>query len=240
TFDLSTQLGIRQEIGSYGIGYASFVFSGIPTEVYSDPYVVNVPREVTDRDSRGVRLGWSDILGTKLGFEYTRRKIELDNERSGATPAALGGLELSSAQQQLLNREGDQSDASVNYRFSFGKHYLLPQLKYREQDCDGRAMANDGVEAQLSHGYNGDRFQTVINLLAGWFEYDQPNPVPAFGGKTREDDTLGVAFTIFDRELIPAKGWSVTATVAYYEIDSNIDFYDAEATLVQAGVFYRF
>jgi len=101
-------------------------------------------------------------------------------------------------------------------------------------------MSNDGMEFQLAHGYDGERFATVVNVLGGWFDFDAQNPIPAFGGRTREDDILGIAFTIFDSKLIPVKGWSVTATLGYFEVDSNIDFYDSEVTLAQAGVFYRF
>ena len=233
TLDLTSQLGVRQEVGKNGTVYAALVFSGLPTEVWSDPYVINTPREVTDRTSSGVRLGWDEILGSNFNFQLTQRKIEIDNERSGT----LGGLGLTPAQQQLLNREGDLTEMNVNYRFKSGKQFWQPELIYKEHDGDGRAMSYDGMGFQLTHGYNGERFATAFNVIAASHDYDATNPIY---GKTREDDLFGIGLTIFDRKLIPAKGWSATATVAYYEIDSNIDFYDTEFTIIQAGVFYRF
>ena len=50
-FDFSTLLGVRQELPDSSIVAASFVFSGIPTEVWEDPYVANRDRDEIGRGS---------------------------------------------------------------------------------------------------------------------------------------------------------------------------------------------
>ena len=64
TLDGVTQLGARKDLGSAGILQGGFLFSGIPTQVWEDPYAEGVRREETDRDSTGVRLEWDRILGS--------------------------------------------------------------------------------------------------------------------------------------------------------------------------------
>jgi hypothetical protein len=65
TLDGVTQLGARKDLGSDGgVLQGGFLFSGIPTQVWEDPYAEGVRRRETDRDSTGVRLEWDRILGS--------------------------------------------------------------------------------------------------------------------------------------------------------------------------------
>ena len=83
TLDGATQLGARKDLGSAGIMQAGILFSGIPTQVWEDPYAEGVERKETDRDSTGVRLQWDRILDTGLELTFSYRDISIDNERSG-------------------------------------------------------------------------------------------------------------------------------------------------------------
>ena len=80
----STQLGARKDLGSAGILQGGFLFSGIPTQVWEDPYAEGVRREETDRDSTGLRLQWDRVLGTAFEVTFSYRDIAIDTERSGA------------------------------------------------------------------------------------------------------------------------------------------------------------
>ena len=60
-FDLSQAAGVRQQYDEAGIFEGAFLFSGLPTEVWEDPYITGTKREETDRTSTGGRFSWSRI-----------------------------------------------------------------------------------------------------------------------------------------------------------------------------------
>ena len=86
TLDFATQLGWRKQTEKAGIFQVGLLFSGIPVEVWEDPYLAGSRRRETDRDSSGARFEWGRIMGS--GFELTAqvRNIDLD----GADGRVLG------------------------------------------------------------------------------------------------------------------------------------------------------
>ena len=82
-FDTATLLGVRKELGDKGTAEVSYVFSGIATEVWKDPYVANAKRDETDRNNNGIRLEWDRLYGSNVGVQYQWRKIDVDDELSG-------------------------------------------------------------------------------------------------------------------------------------------------------------
>src|SRR5574344_651990 len=55
--DFTQQFGVRREMGDKGIGSVAYVFSGIPGEVWRDPYQMGSDRDDTDRRSEERRVG---------------------------------------------------------------------------------------------------------------------------------------------------------------------------------------
>ncbi|MHC4520014.1 MAG: DUF2860 family protein [Planctomycetota bacterium] len=234
-FDYSTLLGVRQELPDESVAAISYVFSGIATEVWEDPYVANVSRDETDRTTAGLRLEWERLCGTMLGAQYQWRQIEIDDELSGT----LGGLPLTPAEVDQLSREGDHHRGEIYYTWRLGgPHILVPAVRYSRHDLDGDAMAFDRYVFRLSYAYQAEKYSLVANASIGTEDYDETNPIY---GKTREDDTYGLGLTAFWHQPFGLpKGFSLVGTAAYYEGDSNIAFYDSEATVLGTSLFYRF
>ncbi|NIS78928.1 MAG: DUF2860 domain-containing protein [Anaerolineales bacterium] len=235
-FDFSTLLGVRQELPDSSIVAASFVFSGIPTEVWEDPYVANRDRDETDRTSTGVRLAWDKILGSGLEVEYTYRSIDIDDELSGRT-----FLGLSEAEARLLDREGDVHDGEVLYLLGIGeRHHLVPSFTYTRFDLDGDAMSRDRYLFQITHTYSVDRFSFLTNLIYGFSDYDKRNPIY---NRTRDDDQYGGSFTVFYQrpfDLGFVERWSILGSILWFKEDSNISFYDSEISGVTLSALFRF
>lgn len=237
-YDFATQLGVAQELSGENLVAASFLFSSVPTEVWQDPYVLFLPREETDRTSTGFRLAWDRIFGSEMQLQYSYRKIELDDELSGVF------MGLNPFERDLLNREGNIYKAETLYRFFFGgkKHVIIPAIIYTDLDLDGDAMANDGVDFQLSYGYNTDRYSFVINALIGYSDYDKTNPIYL---KKQDDDHYATGLIAFYHRpfglTVPGfKRTSLYLKADYLNSDSNIDFYDTEIFSMGAGCFLRF
>jgi len=65
-FDMSQQIGVKQEIGRFGMLQGGFLFSGIPSKVWKDPYLVDEDRDETTRTSNGGRLVWDRIFSSNF------------------------------------------------------------------------------------------------------------------------------------------------------------------------------
>ena len=98
-------------------------------------------------------------------------------------------------------------------------------------------MAEDGYNAQLSYYYGEGRWSLVGNLAYGQTESDRRNPIY---GKTGETDSFAASLNIFYARPFELKGWAASAGIAYYEDDSNMDFYDASVALFTVGMLYKF
>ncbi|MHC4215623.1 MAG: DUF2860 family protein, partial [Planctomycetota bacterium] len=234
-FDAATLLGVRKELGDKGTGAISYVFNGILTEVWEDPYIANAKRTETDRESNGIRLEWDRLVGTNVGVEYQWRQIDIDDEFSGT----LGGLGLSSAEIGQLDREGDNHRGEVYYTWRLGGgHSLVPAFRYGKNDLDGDAMASDVYAIRLNYAYRSEKYSIVVTGHLGNEDFDKTNPIYA---KTREDDIYGIGLTaLLHQPFGWPEGMSLAGTVGYYEADSNIDFYNSEVLMVGTSVLYNF
>ena len=235
-FDLTQQFGVKQGIGNLGILQGGILFSGIPAKVWKDPYVVDKNRKDTSRTSNGGRLTWDRILGSGLQLRYTYRKIDISSEKSGDF------LGLSNDDKKLLKRDGDRHIGEVAYRFNFAKrHTLAPAFIYTNDDRDGDAMKSDAYDFQLIYAYLGDTFSFTGNAFIGWADYDKKNPIY---DKKQDDDRYGIQGTLYyknpwDWRLFGSNPMNFYVGGAFADTNSNIDFYDQEATMVMGGVFFK-
>ena len=233
--DAVSVLGVRQQFSDRSILEVAAVSSPSfsPVQVWADPYVTGQKRESTDRTSRGLRIEYDRILGSGFGVQVTNRETEIDDELSGTTQLGLSNSEVA-----LLNREGTTRRVAGYYRFKpVGRNLFEVRLASITDDLDGEAMSGDATQVQFTHAYLGDRYSLVSNIFVVDKEYDARNPV---FDKTRQDDTLGLAFFVFDKQLFDSKDWWAQASFVWVEQDSNIDFYDQASTIVILGVQRNF
>jgi len=231
-FDSTTQLGIRHELSDKSILQLSYLFNLTGTEIWTDPYVTNQTRNMTDRKSTGLRLGYYSIAGSKINAEIGNRNIEIKDERSG-----LEQLSLIPSDAQLLNREGSETSYRIRYNANDGQHNYTPEITYVMFDADGKAMAYDALTFKLTHNYNNARFSTFTSIYFSNSDFHKSNPIY---NTIRSDDTFGLGFTLIDRKLFGAKDWSALASIVYAKRDSNIDFYTSDINLISLGAMYRF
>ncbi len=240
TQDSSFGIGVRQAVGDLGNLRASLLASS-EREVYKDPYVVGVDRSKTDQTSNGMRLGWEHILQSDFEVTYTHRKIELDSERSGTTPAVDGGLTpgLSAAQINELDRNGDLSKIDFAYIAQLSPDSLFTSTySYVDYDLDGNAMAMSGPMMQLDYRYTGLQDWALSgSAVVGTLSSNDTNPIY---GKRQEQDSYGVSLTAAYLEPFGLKDWKALGTLAYGKQDNNIDFYESSISSINLGMMYNF
>ena len=237
TLDGVTQLGARKDIGSAGVLQGGILFSGIPTQVWEDPYAEGVQRKETDRDSTGLRLQWDRVLGSALELTFSYRDISIDTERSGEGVASVTCI---ASCQDLLRRDGDQYSFDVSYLYRLGEgktHLLRPMVRYTVDDRDGEAMSSDGYRLQLSYVFLGQGYNVASNLAYGSSRFDERNPI--FNART-DSDGIAIDSTLFYRLPIEGGRWQAVGSVLWAESDSDVSFHDNEIFMVSVGVMYRF
>jgi hypothetical protein len=238
TQDSSFGIGARQSIGSLGNLRASFLASA-EREVYRDPYVVNVDRRTTDQTSSGFRLGWEHILQSDFEVTFTHREIEVDDELSGTTLAADGGLQLSAAQFNELDRNGDFSKIDFSYIAQLSPHSLFTSTySYVDYDLDGGAMSMSGPMMQFDYRYTGlQKWALSGSALVGTMSSDDTNPI--YGDK-QDQDSFGMSLTAAYLEPFGLKDWKAVGTFAYGQQNNSIDFYETSLSSINLGMMYNF
>jgi hypothetical protein len=237
TLDGVTQLGARKDLGSAGIVQVGFLFSGIPTQVWEDPYAEGVDRQETDRDSTGLRLQWDRVLGSAFELTFSWRDISIDTERSGE---GVTSVACDAACRDLLRRDGDQYHFDASYLFRVGegqRHLVRPMVRYTIDDREGEAIGGDAYRLQLSYVFLGQGYTVASNFAYGSVSHDERNPI--FGARTDTDGVL-VDTTLFYRLPFESGRWQAVGSVLWGEGDSDVDFHDTEIFMVNAGVMYRF
>jgi len=230
-FDFTQQVGVRQEIGDYGIVSVSYVFPLQPGKTWTDPYADGV-RDETDIKSNGGRFGWEQIGGSSFNAFYTVRKFDIENELSGQS------LLMTPADQALLDRNGKTHDIALSYDWLMAPgHLLRPELTYTQANLDGEAMKHNRTSLQLSYGYHQPRWSLVSNLYGGILKYDQDNPIY---GKKADATEVGVSSTLFWHEPGGLSNLNAFVTAAYGQSNSDIDFYDLSVASLSTGLLYRF
>jgi len=235
TLDGVTQLGARKSLGDVGILQGGFLFSGIPTETWEDPYAEGVRRKSTDRDSAGVRLQWDRVMASAFQLTFSYRDISVDTERSGQ---GVVSVSCDAACQELLRRDGDHYafDVSYLYRLGAGRNHLVrPLLGYTIDDRDGEAISGDAYRLQLSYVYVGAGYTVASNVAYGGSSRDARNPI--FDTRT-DSDRFALDATLF--YPLPDTGWQAVGSVLWGEDDSDVDFHDNELFMVTLGAMYRF
>lgn len=235
-YDFTSELGVRREFAGIGELSVSYLFSGMPTKVWKDPYLTNSDRKDSNRNSKGGQISWDKIMDSHFQIKLATRNIRIDNEKSGDSVTAL-----SPAERKTLSREGDVFYGEMLYKYALGNdHFLIPSVKMIRYDLGGDAMAADEYIFQLGHGWGNEQWQTVTNLVYGRSKHDKMNPIVEFGGKKQEDDIYGASFNVFYSHPFGWKNWRAMGGIAAFRASSNIDFYDTNVASISAGMLYHF
>jgi hypothetical protein len=239
TLDFAQQLGLRKQTDGGQKFSAGILFSGIPTEVWEDPYQTTDtgPRNETDRDSMGIRLEWDKILSSGANLTLDFRDNDIDKDFIGQNITDLNVNACDADCQSSLLRDGDfvQLQAAWAFRPS-QKHLLRPAVRWFDFDADGNAQDRSGYSVLLTWTYLAENYTFIANGAYSDTDYDNPNPIYDMD---EDSDGFAVAGTLFYKISRDGR-WQATATAAYGEKDSDIDFHDTKLFQVLLGAQFSF
>lgn len=237
TLDGVTQLGVRKDTGSNGILQAGFLFSGIPTQVWKDPYAENVRRKETNRDSTGLRLQWDRVLDSAFELTFSYRDISIGSEQSGE---GVTSVACDTSCQKELRRDGSQYQFDASYLFRLGegeRNLVRPMIRYTINNREGDAISGDAFRLQLSYVFLGDGYSVASN--AAYVNSSQDAPNPLYNRKTNSNGVV-LDSTLFYRLPIEGGRWQATGSVLWGQDNNDVNFQDTTVTSVSLGLLYRF
>jgi len=230
--DFVQQFAVRKLFKNDGYVSIGILLSTVPVSVWEDPFIVDVERVETIRNSLGVRMEWVNIAQSNIGVRYDMRKIEL-REHSGKF------LGLSIDEQKLLDRNGFAHRMTINYNKKISdSHTFVPTINVTYSDTKGESKKGLGMSVEISHAYNKKRIVLVTNLSGGYRKYKAINPIYQTKQSNKE---FGIVESLFYRlNNNPNRALLMTASMAYVQSKSNIDFFTQSGLLAQVGVMLRF
>ncbi|MFR9719138.1 DUF2860 family protein [Aeromonas diversa] len=233
-YDMTQQLGVRQQFGDLGIVSLGYVFSALPAETWADPYYLGGERQETDASTRGTRLAWDDIGSSHINAAYTWRRSKVDEERSGQQLVSQGRLTQSEA--NMLDRNGNLHRLELAYNWDLDAHQaLLPTLIYERAALDGQAERSDTTRLQLTYSQRNSQWSVIGNAYGGWRNYDEANPIY---GRKADANEWGLNGTVFWHRLFGVDKLSSFVSAAWNGSDSDIDFYDSDMLSLSTGLMY--
>ena len=238
-YEILSELGARGQVGNAGIFSGGFLFTMFPAKVWEDPYETDAPRNSTNRIIQGYRLGWDKIMGTQLQVKFSRARHRIDTEESGYSLLEPGSdPQLTPAETDLLVRDGYYNKIEASYALKLSEsQYLVPGIAYTNYDMEGGAMADNAYSANITYGYNQERYALIVNGLVADLKYEEVNPV---FDKTREETVFAVGLTGMYHAPYGLKNWSFVGTLMFVDSEVNIEFYKAQMTVYELGMLYRF
>ncbi|WP_035273778.1 DUF2860 family protein [Desulfogranum japonicum] len=221
---LALNLGSSYEVGNLGIIDTS-VFVTPFAEVWEDPFLVGEAREETDLNIYGVTLGLNRIMGSGLRVQLVYMATDVDDD--------LIGERISQ-----LSRDGAIYSLKMNYSFNVNPNVeIRPTMSIRKGDYDGDANSFIKYKFQLESRLRFGKMFVMPRVFYSYSEYDEMHPI---FNKIRDNNAYGASLAATYIAPFDLQDWSLTGLVSVSRGESNIDFYDTEATTVGAIVTYRF
>ncbi len=233
--DVVFGVGIRQELKDSSIIALSLLYTPTRLKVWSDPYIENQERRRTALAFPGMRFRWGRMFGSELEITATARFYRLDDENSGDWLVTQNRLDVDELGK--LDRNGIGYRLQALYLFSFGKHNFLPAFRYRIDNHDGKAIANQGYLTKFTYLYRTKRIILDINAGYGQVWAQEENPIYQ---STLESNRYVFGLTaIAPVKLFKSSVLSLMFYSEYYSENANIDFYDSSFGVVSLGVIWK-
>jgi hypothetical protein len=203
---------------SLGVAYSR-------SDVWADPYLINVDRSRTDLTSWSLSANYSVQAGQGLYFStaWKSRKVEDD---------AIG------RRISELKRDGNIYEAGVGYVLPTQSLGVFQSgLTYTREALDGAANASHGYAISLGHSFDFGRLTFATGFSYGHIAHDRRHPL--FDDKRKQSE-YGVSETITCNNLFGNPRLFGLLMVSWQSTRSNYAFFDSHAMVSALGIGYAF
>ena len=230
-FTSNMKLGLRHDFDNVGnIEVAGLLGNDlVGLKVWEDPYLQGQSREATDYKTSGGMITWDKMFGSDLELIVKTLKVDLDDEQSGQS------LGLSSAQRDLLDREGNLNRAELGYQFvvNGGEYVFRPSVAYLDRDLDGDAMAQDGFELGVAMVYSNPSYSWANKAVYQRLDGDKDNPIFL---EKNDADVYMFSSEVTIPEPMGWEKWVARVGVVYAQNDASINFNKSKVAMLSANL----
>ncbi len=194
-------------------------------EVWKNPYITGVKRQETSTSKYGTKIAFNRILGTGLRVNIVYFNDDVDEDMIGELLPEL-------------SRDGAVYALNSSYSFNISETFeLRPRVSIRKGEYDGNSNSFTKFKMDLEARYTIERLSLIPRIYYSNSEYDEINPI---FNKTRGDDGYGISLMANYMSPFGWENWSTQVLAGYSRGDSNIAFYDTEATNLGVLLTYHF
>jgi hypothetical protein len=217
-------LGATYETGKAGILDTAVFFTPFE-QAWENPYITGINRKETDTTKYGLRIGLNRIMGTGFRAQLVYLNDDVDDD-------VIGEL------MPEMARDGAVYSLNLNYSYYVGNNLeLRPRVSIRKGDYDGEANSFRKYKIDLETRYMTGQWMIVPRVYYSHSDFEETNPI---FDKTRKNDSYGASLMTTYMAPFNWEKWSTTCLLALSRGDSNIDFYDTEATTFGGVLSYHF
>jgi hypothetical protein len=195
-------------------------------DVWKDPYLTGVKRELTYEYSFGFIVDSDGLFGTPIHLNYMQKHYWLADDVSGDNDSKL-------------RRDGHTDRLKAGYNFYIDENFeslITPSFIYIRAAREGGANAFNGYGLEISSSIEGDRNAFMV---AGSIETDHYDEIHPVFSKHRND--MDFSFECFyTRKHLWVKNLYLRLGYGFSHIDSSIGFFSETNIRYGFSIGYSF
>jgi hypothetical protein len=213
--------GYKQGLENFG-SFDISAFYSLPEKVWKDPYLTNVDRQKTGKNSYGGKIEHENEF---FAVDYELELIDIEKDISGQ-------------RMKDLKRDGRVHRLGVEAEIHIGNGLMLePGIGYARAEFEGRSNRYTGYQGGLSLAKMWASFMLHMRVEGGLNAFDASHPI---FDKTREDKVYEAIGYVSWLNPLGYQNFFLNLGGGYEKNDSNIDFYDSEGSFMFMTVGYQF
>jgi len=198
-------------------------FYSLIAKNWQNPYVLY--RTSTSTRLYGGKIIYGNVFDTNFSISYRAGITDVSNDVIGSINSDL-------------RQDGITHTISLNYRYPLTKVLnLIPAFTYERGDYDGRSNSYNQYEGSLALN-----IKTQIAIITGRIygntaEFDSTHPIY---NRTRDGRTYGAGILATFPNPFGLKRYAISAGINTSKTNSNINFFESDATMGFLSIGYRF
>lgn len=220
---LKFRVGMAQPVNDLGV--LDFALQYSRGTVWENPYLLNIDREDTTKETSGVLFSWNNIMESNLRGSYSFASVDIDDDVLGDT-------------NPDLRRSGYLHTLGAEYQIFLNQtNFFTPSFKLARGEMEGDVFSFNSMELAGTYTYLNTSFMVSIMLSYEIKKYEKSHPI---FNQTREDDTLDAMFVVTKFNALGFEHISLTGFTGISSTDSNIDFHDEQSLQIGIELGYQF
>jgi len=220
---LKFKIGMAQPVNDLGV--LDFALQYSRGSVWKNPYLLNIDREDTTKETSGILFSWNNIMESNVRGSYSFTRVDIDDDVLGDT-------------NPELRRSGYLHTLGAEYQIFLSQtNFFTPSFNLTRGEMEGDVFSFNSMELAGKYTYLNPSFMVNFKLSYEIKKYDQMHPT---FNQTREDDTLDAMLVVTKFNPLGFEHICLTAFTGISSTDSNIDFYDEQSLQIGVELGYQF